>query len=151
VRFVFPLFVLLILLTSCQSYPRYRTGEAKRPNSENKANANSSSITKQYKAGHKVGTTDLIRLGRLIQSYLGRPYKGKSKYEKGLDCSQFTQDVYKKFNKTNLPRTAAKQFEAGIKVNQRNLKFGDLVFLSSPAGPFYHFDDLTENMFAPCF
>jgi cell wall-associated NlpC family hydrolase len=73
-------------------------------------------------------TDDFISLGLILQDYLGTPYGARTRVGQGLDCSLFTQQVFWKFNRTELPRTAEDQFRAGQPVSTRRLEFGDLVF-----------------------
>lgn len=127
-RYVLIIFLVLVLLSGCQSYPRYRSGESKPPQPKNSNTPKNERLKRTNNIGKRANTADLIELGRIIQSYLGTPYKGRSQYQKGIDCSQFTGQVFKKFNKTVLPRTVKKQFETGLKKSRRELKFGDLVF-----------------------
>ncbi len=104
----------VLAMSGCSSYPRYRTGGAELP------------VTAKLKVNWK--TADYIRLGLIFESYLGKPYKGKSLYDKGIDCSLFTQEVFKKYNGTLLPRTAREQFHTGREIARRHLLYGDLVF-----------------------
>ncbi len=107
--------IALILLSGCTSYPRYRSHPP---------------VTPERKTDSATGlTTDQFdRLSLLLQEELGRPYRGKSKFRDGLDCSLFTQSVFRRFNHTVLPRTAAEQFKTGRQIPRRLLRFGDLVF-----------------------
>lgn len=85
-----------------------------------------------------LSTNQNIRLGTILQSYLGRPYAGKSKYEKGLDCSGFTSEVFKKYNNIKLPRTSRDQFEAGSQISRSSLKYGDLLFFRTEGNKISH-------------
>jgi cell wall-associated NlpC family hydrolase len=80
----------------------------------------------------------LIELGRIIQSHLGTPYKGKSRTRDGMDCSSFTAAVFDEFNRTKLPRTAKKQSKTGQKVDRRRLRYGDLVFFKTSGSSVSH-------------
>ena len=112
--------ILLFLIgaVGCSPNPRYRTGGEERPQQMVKAEA-------------KYDTNDNIRLGTILQEYLGRPYKGKSKYEEGLDCSHFTQTVFKRFDNIKIPRMAADQYKEGKEVQYKHLRYGDLVFFKT--------------------
>ena len=60
------------------------------------------------------------------RTLIGTPYKfGGTSLKSGIDCSFFTQLVFKK-NGINLPRTASEQFYTGTKVKEP--QSGDLVF-----------------------
>ncbi len=112
------LFILLISIAGCVTTPRYRTGGFEtRPEV-------------QY-LDDSPTTSENIRLGLILQSYLGKPYKGKSKYEPGLDCSHFTRSVFQKYNKIVLPRTAAEQYTQGKEIHFNHLRYGDMVFFKT--------------------
>lgn len=67
-----------------------------------------------------------------IIKYLKTPYKygGNSMY--GIDCSAFTQAVYKNTFSYPLLRSAREQFTMGRVVDDRSeLKFGDLIFFNT--------------------
>jgi len=104
-----------ILLSSCSPYPRYRKKAVSMPQEVNSSE-------------ESVFTDDYIRFGLIMQKYLGKPYKGKSRWVSGIDCSSFTYDVFYEFNKTTLPRKAIEQYKEGVEVPRGRLKYGDLVF-----------------------
>jgi cell wall-associated NlpC family hydrolase len=64
-----------------------------------------------------------------IRSYLGTPYRwgGNSRY--GIDCSGFTQAVYREQG-IYIPRVSRQQFQIGKPIASENLQFGDLVFFN---------------------
>jgi len=110
--------ISILGMLGCTPFPRYRTDGADYP-------AVIPMDSTQYT------TNDYLLLGSILQKYLGKPYRGKSKYEEGLDCSHFTRSVFKKFDKINLPRTVAKQFHFGKEIHYRELNYGDLVFFKT--------------------
>jgi len=63
-----------------------------------------------------------------INSYQGVPYKWAGDSRKGMDCSGFTMKVFQESSNYTLPHNAAAQYKLGSKVNQRQLRLGDLVF-----------------------
>lgn len=112
--------VILLLFVGCAAGPpRYKKGGQERPGDISNT------------IDQRLTTNDNIKLGQILQTYLGRPYKGRSKYDPGLDCSHFTQSVFKQFNGLRLPRTAAEQYQTGDQVHLRHLKYGDLVFFNT--------------------
>ena len=111
-------FLCLLALVGCSSNPRYRSGGEERPQ-------------QMVTVDSKYDTNDYLRFGSILQEYLGRPYKGKSKYEEGLDCSHFTQTVFKRFDNINIPRMASDQFKKGKEVQFKHLRYGDLVFFKT--------------------
>ncbi len=67
-----------------------------------------------------------------IIKYLDTPYKYGGNSLDGIDCSAFTQNIYKSVLSINLERSARLQFNQGIEVDDKNdLKFGDLVFFNT--------------------
>ena len=67
-----------------------------------------------------------------IIRYLNTPYKYGGNSLNGIDCSAFTQNVYKNSWLLNLNRSARDQYQQGIVIENRSeLKFGDLVFFNT--------------------
>ncbi|WP_349305820.1 C40 family peptidase [Bacillus sp. FJAT-49711] len=62
------------------------------------------------------------------QTLKGKPFKWGGTTTKGFDASGFTQYVYAKSLKVQLPRTSADQYKKGKSVKLKDLKAGDLVF-----------------------
>lgn len=107
--------VVLVLLTGCQPALQYRSGEVESPEPRARKSV-------------RFTTDEHLRLGQIMQGYLGKPSRGKPGYEWGLDCSSFTQAVCREFDGTEIPRTAAEQRKCGHEVPHGQLAFGDLVF-----------------------
>ncbi len=137
-RYLCLLILIFVILTGCRPYPRYRTGKAKPPQEEK----TQTSPDRRYEAANarklKTSSSELIRLGRIIQGYLGTPYKGKSAYKRGIDCSQFTMEVFDKFNRTKLPRTVKQQYKIGQNVSGTRLRYSDLVFFRTEGRSISH-------------
>jgi len=67
-----------------------------------------------------------------IIKYINTPYKFGGNSLNGIDCSAFTQNVYKNSWLLDLNRSAREQFMQGIPIeNRSDLKFGDLVFFNT--------------------
>jgi len=67
-----------------------------------------------------------------IIKYLDTPYKYGGNSFDGIDCSAFTQNIYKSVLSINLERSARLQFKQGIEIDDKNdLRFGDLVFFNT--------------------
>lgn len=67
-----------------------------------------------------------------IIMYHNTPYKFGGNDEDGIDCSAFTQNVFKQAGKIQLNRTARDQYTQGIVISDKNtLAFGDLVFFDT--------------------
>lgn len=58
-------------------------------------------------------------------------YKLGGESKKGIDCSAFTQRVFKDKFGIELPRTTLTQVNVGVEVKKSDLKMGDLVFFKT--------------------
>ena len=63
------------------------------------------------------------------RSYTGTPHRDGGTNRYGIDCSALIQNSFKAAG-INLPRTSRQQSEAGLPVDRKNLRPGDLVFFS---------------------
>lgn len=126
------LLITLFIFIGCTPNTRYSNApEHKKKNRSNQS--------------QQLSVNDNIKLGSILQSFLGRPYVGKSKYDKGLDCSGFTSEVFKKYNNIRLPRTSKDQFEYGTKISEAKLKYGDLLFFRTEGNKISHVGIFLEN------
>ena len=67
-----------------------------------------------------------------VIKYLGTPYKYGGTTKNGIDCSAFTQMLYKDVFKIDLQRSARLQFTQGKEISDKDeLQFGDLVFFNT--------------------
>lgn len=66
------------------------------------------------------------------RSYLGTPYLWGGKTTKGIDCSGFTQMVFKQHG-YRLPRDSYQQAEIGQQLTLREAKAGDIAFFQRKA------------------
>jgi peptidoglycan endopeptidase LytE len=71
-------------------------------------------------------------LKKSAYSFLGTRYRFGGSSRNALDCSSFTQQVFRE-QSVNLPRTAREQFYVGNEVMRGDLKKGDLVFFQTYA------------------
>lgn len=107
-----------VLMVSCMPSPRYGRTESNTPRS-----------MATVEPGRR--TNDYLRFGLIISSYLGKPYRGKSQYQPGIDCSLFTQEVFREYAKVTLGRTVEDQLRTGKEVLRNRLMPCDLVFFST--------------------
>ncbi len=119
------LLLLALIMVGCTPHPRYRTGSVERE------------VSRTTDASG-YSTNDYLRLGGILRGYLGKPYAGRSRYEKGVDCSLFLQEVFKKFDGRVLPRTVAEQLQQGTDIRRQRLYLGDLVFFKTDQKPVSH-------------
>jgi cell wall-associated NlpC family hydrolase len=68
------------------------------------------------------------RLLKIIESYIGTPYRRGGMSRRGADCSGFVNLVFGELNHARLPRSSAKMFKLGTPVAKGALRTGDLVF-----------------------
>jgi len=67
-----------------------------------------------------------------IIRYMNTPYKFGGNSKKGIDCSAFTQTMFRNTMSIDLSRTANEQYNMGKDINEKNeLQFGDLVFFDT--------------------
>lgn len=67
-----------------------------------------------------------------IVKYYKTPYKFGGNSLKGIDCSGFTQSIYRNVLEINLNRSAREQYLQGEVIdNKSDLNFGDLVFFNT--------------------
>lgn len=71
-------------------------------------------------------------LQKSAYSFLGARYRFGGNSPNALDCSSFTQQVFRQQD-IKLPRTAREQFQVGTEVSQGDLRRGDLVFFRTYA------------------
>jgi len=67
-----------------------------------------------------------------IIKYLNVPYQYGGNSKSGIDCSAFTQSIYKNTLSVNLLRSAREQYKQGEIISDvDDLQFGDLVFFNT--------------------
>lgn len=74
------------------------------------------------------------RLVTFLESWFGIPYKFGGEDRSGIDCSAFTYNLMDSVYGIALPRTAANQYEMGLRVRREQLEQGDLVFFNTTGG-----------------
>lgn len=70
----------------------------------------------------------LKELDALFRKWKGTPYKYSGKSRSGIDCSGFTQIVYRDVFSRKLPRMVRDQIKTGRKIKKSQLRPGDLIF-----------------------
>jgi len=128
------IFLLIILLASgCASSIRFssdQTGETTKKNepraTETLSRRSSDIETIEQKKEEKI-SADREKVVKIAQSWLGTPYVWGGNTRGGVDCSGLVKNVYEQIG-INLPRTAQQQFEFACRINDRELRPGDLLF-----------------------
>jgi len=116
---------IILLFIGCTPYPRYKKHNPTTPSEKNKSD-------------QVLSTDNYLKFGFILQKYLGRPHSSRSAYKKALDCSELVQKIYREYNRSLLPRTAAEQQKLGREIPRRLLRFGDLVFFETVRGKISH-------------
>jgi cell wall-associated NlpC family hydrolase len=80
----------------------------------------------------EVNNSGVSTLKKAAYSFLGARYRFGGTSRNALDCSSFTQQVFRD-QKISLPRTAREQFSVGNEVMRGDLQKGDLVFFQTYA------------------
>ncbi|MDX1642328.1 MAG: NlpC/P60 family protein [Balneolaceae bacterium] len=65
------------------------------------------------------------------QQWEGTPYRYGGNSANGIDCSAFTQIVFRDFFNTDLPRNTRSQLQEGSGVRRRSIQTGDLIFFKT--------------------
>lgn len=117
------MFFLLAFFSSCALM---NTSTTSRNTPNNSQSAELKTYEKQL--GISLDQDIDINLVREVSGWLGTPYQWAGNTKKGVDCSGFVQQVYKKVYKVNTPRTADGMADVYKKVNRNNLKPGDMVY-----------------------
>ncbi|HEX9912423.1 MAG TPA: NlpC/P60 family protein [candidate division Zixibacteria bacterium] len=112
---------LLIVILSisfflgCTSSPRYTTEKVH---------------SKEAPVSYGKRKLDKIKMGQIIESYLGTSFREGGMDRSGIDCSGLVVAVYKDYAGMRLPGDTRKLFQLVSQVERENLQFGDLVFFS---------------------
>ena len=119
--YLFSFLLIFALMVGCVAYPKYRKYN---PNTPQRISDTRPILT----------TNGYLKLGFILQKYLGKPYMGRSKYREGVDCSMFVREVFRKYDQTIIPRTVKEQWVDGTDVPRRRIRFGDLIFFETIRG-----------------
>lgn len=71
------------------------------------------------------------QLQNAFQQWEGTPYRYGGENSNGIDCSAFTQQVYRDFFGTDIPRSTRSQLQEGKGIRRRSIKMGDLIFFKT--------------------
>jgi cell wall-associated NlpC family hydrolase len=80
----------------------------------------------------EANSAEVSKLKKTAYSFLGARYRFGGSSRNSLDCSSFTQQVFRE-QRVSLPRTAREQFHVGHEVVRGDLQKGDLVFFQTYA------------------
>ncbi|MFK2822873.1 NlpC/P60 family protein [Arcobacter sp. YIC-80] len=105
-----------------------------KPNTINKNIVKNQIPNKKTEIEKKVLSNDEIIKKALMQFYnewKGVRYKFGGNSKKGIDCSAFTQRIFKEKFNIKIPRSTRTQVKVGEKIKKSQLKLGDLVFFKT--------------------
>jgi cell wall-associated NlpC family hydrolase len=74
------------------------------------------------------GSVDTDRLKKILDSWLGTPYRWGGMTRAGVDCSGLVNLVFRELKNVALPRSAVDLMNIGSAVGTPDLRPGDLVF-----------------------
>lgn len=135
-HFVFLLLVILIL-SGCRTTPVYR-GDG--------VHCTGGSWSEISSTGSGPRSSIDNEMLNEIDSWMGTPYLYGGNSRSGVDCSAFTQSIYRAVD-IEIPRTASQQAAAAESVNPSELKFGDLLFFNTSGSGISHVGIFIGNGF----
>ena len=86
---------------------------------------------------HNAEAATQTQLTTTAYKYIGIPYVYGGTTTKGLDCSGYTQLVFKQLG-ISINRTSSAQYNQGTAVSKSNLQIGDLVFFNTSGNGVSH-------------
>lgn len=120
--------LILLLLTGCGSLPVYR-GEG-----IHCSGGKWSEVASTGSGPRSAADNDIMNE---IDRWLGTPYVYGGTTRSGVDCSGFTQSVYRAVD-IEIPRTASQQASSATNVSPSNLRFADLIFFNTSGSGISH-------------
>ena len=132
---IYCIMLLILFLMSCASSSRMTKPVPPDPVTEIESK-DSVTEKKDYRLEKVLSTA---------KSFLGSPYKYGGTTENGFDCSGL---VYCSFQSVglSLPRSSRSQANAGVEVDRKNIKSGDIIFFAQPGGEISH-SGIVEKVF----
>ncbi len=119
------------LVVGCQKQPRYGDGLHTAEGESRPTTQHQPAEQEPEPGPAPASAVDPLKMGRIIDRYLGKPYAGKGETQKGYDCSEFVGAIYEEYASIHLPRTTENMYKAGRPVKSGDLSFGDLVFFDT--------------------
>ncbi len=73
-------------------------------------------------------------LEKIVKPWIGTPYSFGGESKRGIDCSGFVMQVFKKYKGMNLPHSTRETFKMGKNISKSGLKKGDVLFFGNWLG-----------------
>lgn len=119
---LFTLALFLLIWVACGPQPRYTSAPVEKREGRK---------TPAGEAGERdEGKIDKAEMSRIIDSFLGTPYRYGGEAKSGIDCSGLVRQVYKQYAGFDLPHDSKKLYKLVKQVEEEDLAYGDLVFFS---------------------
>jgi lipoprotein Spr/probable lipoprotein NlpC len=131
--FVFPLIALACSLSACS---RFKSASIEKQGLSAEDRAFYSTYSKKF--GIRFTGTENKQLIKAIDAWMGVPYQLGGCSKNGIDCSCFVQSVYADVYGIALRRSSNEMFGDVRTVAAKDLKEGDLLFLSKPGKKISH-------------
>lgn len=137
-RLFLPIASSVILFLGCVSTPVYRgTGvNCRRPMPSSTSLTSSDSSSEPVSPPAPSNSTE-HQMQAEISGWMGTPYVYGGNSKSGVDCSAFTQAVFRSVG-IEIPRRASRQSIAADDVSLPNLRYGDLVFFNTSGSGISH-------------
>ncbi len=129
-------FLLSLILAGCSSAPVYR-GTGVNCRGPMPASCGVVSTGDVVIAPPNPSTSIEHRMQGEIDSWMGTPYVYGGASKSGVDCSAFTQAVYRSVG-IEIPRRASRQSAAAQTVSRNSLRYGDLIFFNTSGSGISH-------------
>jgi lipoprotein Spr len=123
-------FLLSIILIGCAAQPRFCPELAQSKGKEAKKEKSQNTEETQSGYSDKQSSLDEGKMGKIIDSYMGSPYRSGGETKAGMDCSGLVVAVYRQYSGFNLPHDTQKLYKLVKRIDKENLTYGDLVFFS---------------------
>ncbi len=129
-------FLLFLILAGCSSAPVYR-GTGVNCRGPMPASCGVVSTGDEVTSPPNPSTSIEHRMQGEIDSWMGTPYVYGGASKSGVDCSAFTQAVYRSVG-IDIPRRASRQSAAAQTVSRNSLRYGDLIFFNTSGSGISH-------------
>lgn len=125
-KWILPLVVGAMVLCGCEPSVRYSSAPPK-PVADHRV---THTEPEPSDSRRDVSPVDVALMQRIVDGYIGVPYRSGGFGRLGVDCSGLVYAVYRDYDGLHLPPNTRKLFDQLSRVSYRNLECGDLVFFS---------------------